>query len=478
MMTRGFKMLDPPILYKIGEIGDSYMDSSNAKNFGSRFGYIMVAAGAAIGLGNIWKFPYIAYKDGGGTFLILYIIVCFLLGQPGVLAETAIGRFSRKNAIDAFSNINPKWGFLGWIMTICTICIDFYYLIVSGYIVKYFVAYVMGGHFGTDKEAYYNAFISDPVEPLVYGAIVVLITGFILAAGITEKVEAVCKVILPALLVILVILSIWALKSSDNAILGLKYYLVPDKNGLDITSFADSCMQVLFSVGIGWAIFITLGASVGEDHNLRSDAKWVVICDSAIAILAGFVIIPAVVGNGSQLSGGPSLIFLAMTGIFEDLPGGNIVGVFFFLAIMFAVFSTCFTIVEIPVKVIQEKGNMSHKKAVWLTSLILFVGGILCSLSQGDGLLSDIGIPWIDFSNGIVKYCIYDWFDLMSAYVLLPLGTFLMAIFVSRVWGWEALNEELAKGGAKPVSKWDKLTIGWTVPILTLVVMLHAFGVL
>lgn len=454
------------------------MANEKGKNFGSRFGYIMVAAGAAIGLGNIWKFPYIAYKDGGGTFLILYIIVCFFLGQPGVLAETAVGRFSRKNAVDAFAHINPKWKFLGWIMTLCTIGIDFYYLIVSGYIVKYFVAYVMGGHFGADKEAYYNAFISDPVQPLVYGGIVILLTGVILAAGITEKVEKVCKVILPALLVILAVLSVWAIASSDNAALGLKYYLVPDTNGLDMTTFADSCMQVLFSVGIGWAIFITLGASVSDDHNLRNDAKWVVICDSAIAILAGFVIIPAVVGNGSELSGGPSLIFLAMTGIFDKLPGGNIVGIFFFMAIMFAVFSTCFTIVEIPVKVVQEKLKISHNKAVLLTSLLLFAGGVLCSLSQGDGLLSGVGVPWVDFGSGLVFYNIYDWFDLFTGYLLLPLGTFLLSIFVSRVWGWDALNAELSKGGAKPVSGWDKLTIGWTVPILTLVVMLHAFGVL
>lgn len=455
----------------------SNSSGSGAKTFGSKFGYIMVAAGAAIGLGNIWKFPYVAYRDGGGTFLIMYIIICFFLGQPGVIAETAIGRFSRANAIDAYGKINSKWKFLGVVNLLATTMIDFYYMIVSGYIVKYTIAYMTGAHFGADKAAYYNAFISDPVQPLVYGAIVVLLTGVILAAGITEKVEKVCKIILPALLVLLVVCSVWAIAMSENAVLGLKYYLIPDSNGLNVTTFADSCMQVLFSVGIGWAIFITLGASISENHNIRHDATWVVICDSAIAILAGFVIIPAVVGDGAKMESGPSLIFLAMTTIFEKLPGGIIMGLFFFMAIMFAVFSTCFTIVEIPVKAVQEKLNLSHGMATMITCFVIFAGGIFCSLSQGDGILSHVGLPWYDFSQGLVYYNIYDWVDTFSGYVLLPLGTLLSAIFVSRVWGWDNLNAEVIKGGGKPISWWDKLTIGWTVPLLTLVVILHALGI-
>lgn len=451
--------------------------TDGGKNFGSRFGYIMVAAGAAIGLGNIWKFPYVAYGDGGGTFLIIYIIVAVLLGQPGVLIETAIGRSSRANAVDAYGKINKKWSFLGVINVVTTAMIDFYYLIVSGYMIKYTVAYITGGHFGADKAAYYNSFISDPIQPLVYGAIVIAVTGIILSAGMTDKVEKTCKVILPALLVLLIICGVWALMISPGAIDGLKYYLVPDLSKLDAKTFADACMQVLFSVGIGWAIFITLGSSISDDHNLRHDATWVVVCDSAIAILAGFVIIPSVVGAGSTMASGPSLVFLAMTSIFDMFPGGKIIGLMFFLSLDFAVFSTCFTIVEIPAKVVEEKGHMSHPKAVLITSIILFIGGIFCSLSQGDGLLSGVQLPWVDFSQGLVHYNIYDWIDCLSGYVGLPLGTFLTAIFVSRIWGWDNLNNELIKGGATPVRAYDKFTIGIMVPLLALVVMAHAFGV-
>lgn len=452
------------------------MDTKKSgNNFGSRFGYIMVAAGAAIGLGNIWKFPYVAYGDGGGTFLIIYIIIAVLMGQPGVLIETAIGRKSRANAVDAYGNINKRWSFIGVINIVCTTMIDFYYMIVSGYVVKYAIAYIGGGNFGADKAAYYDAFISDPVEPLLYGFGVIALTCVILGFGITDKVEKICKVILPALLILLIICGVWALMISPGAIDGLKWYLLPDASKLNGTTIADACMQVLFSVGVGWAIFITLGASIPDENNLRSDSTWVVICDSAIAILAGFVIIPSVVGAGSEMASGPSLVFLAMTSIFEAFPGGRIIGILFFTSLVFACFSTAFTILEIPMKVVREKFNVKSWTAVGIVGLIVFIGGVFASLSQGHGLLSEYLLPWVDFA-GVHHYNIYGWLDTFSGYILLPGGTLLTSIFVSRVWGWDKLNTELTKGGGRPVNGWDKFTIGWCVPICSIVVILHALG--
>jgi len=451
------------------------------KNFGSKFGYIMVAAGAAVGLGNIWKFPYVAYGDGGGTFLAMYVVIAIILGVPGVLAEESIGRAARGDAVTSFERLNPKWKPVGWIMTITTVLIDFYYMIVSGYVIKYTVAYVValcsGGTVGgTDKAAYYDAFISDPVEPLVYGFLMIALTGIVLAFGITDKAEKICKVILPGLFILLVICGFWALSISPQARQGLSYYLVPDSYGLNMKSLADACMQVLFSVGIGWAIFVTLGASVEDSSNMRSDSKWVVFLDSLVAFTAGFVIIPSVVGSGSEMTAGPSLVFLAMTQIFEEFPGGTLIGLLFFLSLVFAVFSTAFTIVEIPIKVVRERFHVEPVKAVIITSLVIFVGGILCAWSQGHGLLSGIMLPWVD-ASGLTHYNIYDWVDCLSGYVGLPLGTLLTLIFVSRVWGYDNFNKEVIKGGGKPVGTWDKITIGWLAPICTIIVILHAFGV-
>jgi len=274
-------------------------NSAKKSNFGSRFGYIMVAAGAAIGLGNIWKFPYLAYGGGGGIFVAVYIVLCIVLGHPVVEMETAVGRYAKTNCIDAYGAVNKKWKFVGVVNVICTVLIDMYYIIVSGYVLKYAVDFLIGTDFGSDKAAFYNNFVSKPIEPLIWAGILMAITVILLSFGITEIVEKVTKVIMPLLFVLLITCGIWALFISEGAIDGLKFYLIPDFSKFTWKAFADACVQVMFSVGIGWAIFTTLGASVSDSNNIRKDSMWVTICDTAVALTAGFVIIPSVVGAGS-----------------------------------------------------------------------------------------------------------------------------------------------------------------------------------
>lgn len=453
------------------------MSNKKTANFGSRFGYIMVAAGAAIGLGNIWKFPYLAYGGGGGAFVVVYIILCIVLGHPVVEMETAIGRYAKTNAIDAYGAVNPKWKFAGVINVICTVMIDMYYIIVSGYVLKYAVDFLIGSDFAPDSATYYNNFISEPIQPLIYAGILMLITVVLLANGITNLVEKVTKVIMPLLFVLLIVCGIWALFISEGAIDGLKFYLIPNWENFTWKAVADACMQVMFSVGIGWSIFTTLGASVSEGNNIRKDSMWVTICDTAVALTAGFVIIPSVVGSGKEMTAGPSLIFLAMTDIFGKFPGGRFIGFFFFTALIFAVLSTYFTILEIPVKCVEEKLKLPHKTATVVTALVIMVGGAVCSLSQGTGLLSGVKLPWWAFGSGVIYYNIYDWFDVVSGYVLLPLGCLLTTIYCCKIWGYKEYEKELTKNGRDGIlSKWDRFVMTIIVPILTLVVILNCFG--
>lgn len=446
-------------------------------NFNSRFGYIMVAAGAAIGLGNIWKFPYLAYGGGGGAFVIIYIILCIVLGHPVVEMESAIGRYAKTNGIDAFGVVHKKWKFIGVINILCTVMIDMYYIIVSGYVLKYAVAYLTGGHFGADKAAYYTNFISDPIQPLIFAGILMIIIVVLLSKGITELVEKVTKVIMPLLFILLVICGVWALFAFDGAIDGLKFYLIPDFSKVTWKVFADACMQVMFSVGIGWSIFVTLGASMSDKANIKKDSMMVTLCDTCVALTAGFVIIPSVVGSGSEMAAGPSLIFLAMTEIFSVLPGGNILGIFFFTALIFAVLSTYFTILEIPVKCMEEKLHINHRMATWITAGLIFLGGILCAWSQGVGLLSNVRLPWWAYGSGVVYYNIYDWIDCFSGYVLLPLGCLLTAFYCCRVWGYKAYEKELTKDGRDgKLSLYNKFIMTVAVPVLTLIVILNCFG--
>lgn len=452
-------------------------NSNNNEAHFSRFGYIMVAAGAAIGLGNIWKFPYLAYGDGGGAFVVVYIILCIVLGHPVVQAEEAIGRRGKANVASDYEVGSKKWRFAGIINIVCTFLIDMYYLVVSGWVLKYAVTYIVSGDFGADKQAYFDSYISSTWSPIIYSAILMAIIAFLLYFGITNLVEKVTKVIMPLLALFLVICGIWALFVCPDAMKGLKFYLLPDWSNFSMQTFADACMQVMFSVGIGWGIFATLGASMKPDANLKADAWWVDICDTAIALLAGFVIIPTVVGSGTEMTGGASLVFVAMTSIFSSLPGGRIMGIFFFTALIFAVASTFFTILEIPTKYVEETAHISHRKATVLTAAGIFAGSILCSLAKG--ALSWIKLPWPSFT-GIAYYDIYDWLDCFSGYVLLPLGVLLTCFYVAKVWGFDEYEKELTNNGKNPKGKvtlYDKLSLTVICPILTLVVILHVFGV-
>ena len=454
--------------------------SNNTKKkgeFGSRFGYIMVAAGAAIGLGNIWKFPYLAYRGGGGIFLLTYVIIIALMAHPMVEMETAIGRFGKGDTVTVFEKINPKWAFVGWIANLCTLMINMYYVVVGGWVLKYAVHFIVSGEFG-DTTVFYNNVISAPVEPIVWAFILLFGVMFMLVFGITEIVERVSKIIMPALFVILLGCGIYACTVTPGAAEGLKYYLLPAPENFSFKVFADAATQVLFSVGIGWGIFTTLGSSLPDSNNLKSDALMVSIMDTFAAILAGFVVIPTAYGAGIELQAGPSLLFKVMTQIYGQLPGGRIIGSLFFVGVSFAVISSLFSFFEINVKTAEIKLGMGRKKAIIVVGLLIFIGNIFCSL--GFGPMSDFKLPW-PYVGEIAYYGLYDWFDCFTGYVLLPLGCLLTCLFVVKGWGWEGYSKEIHKHdpqNAKPLSKFDKSLIVFAIPAFMVIVLLNVFGVL
>ncbi len=448
--------------------------TNNQAQWGSRFGYIMVAAGAAIGLGNIWRFPYLAYGGGGGVFIVMYIIMAALMGYPLIKAESAIGRYARANVAASFGAVKKKYRFIGWIAILCTTLIDMYYVIVGGWVLKYAVAYIVGVSFGSDTQAYFDNFTSSAAEPLIYTAIVMVVVAVLLFFGITNLVEKITKIMMPVLFVLLVICGIWAIFSTPNAVEGLKYYIVPDFSKLSVKVFADAATQVLFSIGIGWGIFVTLGASLPKENVIKKDSVWIAVCDTVVALTAGFVIIPSAFGAGVDMSSGPSLIFVVMTQIFSKLPGGRFIGIFFFIALVFAALSTLFTIIEIPNKWLEETVHISHRKSTTITSLIIFAGGIIVSL--GFGPLSGVQLPFVDLS-GVSYYNIYSWLDTFTAYILLPLGCLLTCFYVAKIWGFKDFAKELTVDGRDgKFSSFQKFIYAIVVPVLMLVVILNCFG--
>lgn len=451
---------------------------SGEAEWGSRFGYLMVAAGASIGLGNIWKFPYLAYRGGGGIFLVVYIIVILLLAKPVVEIETAIGRHGQSDAVTSFALVggSKKWGIVGWIGNLATIMICAYYFVVGGWVVKYAAHFIVSGDFGEDPWMFFNNFVSDPVKPLIWSMGLLLFTLVFLLFGITNIVEKMAKVMLPALFILLIICGVYACFSAEGAAEGLKYYLLPNFSNFTVKVAADAVTQVLFSVGIGWALFVTLGANLPKSNNLRSDAILVSFADTVAAIIAGFVIIPTAFGAGVDVQKGPSLIFGVMTDIFGRLPGGRVIGAFFFAALVFAVISSLFSFVEITARTFEIHLGWGRKKGLVIYGIGMAILNILVSL--GFGPLSNWKIPWL-YVGSVEYYGLYDWFDCFSGYVLLPLGTLLTCLIVPIAWKWKKYEKELTNDGKfGRISTWDKIEICVIVPFFMLVVLLNVFGVI
>lgn len=448
---------------------------AETKQWGSRFGYIMVAAGAAVGLGNIWKFPYLAYNNGGGAFMIVFLICCVLLAYPMVKIETAIGRKGRGDCVSCFERIIPGTGFIGWVATVCTILINFFYVVVGGWVLKYAVHFIISGDFGGDALAFFTGFTTSPFEPIVWDFILLAGVSILLLFGITNIVEKAVKVIMPCLVVFLIGCGIWALFVIDGAMEGLKFYFVPDFSNFTFTTFAACATQTLFSVGIGWGIFTTLGANVPKENNIKADSAMIVACDAFVAIMAGFVVIPSAFAAGTDFQAGPRLVFEVMTGVFGMLPGGRIIGCFFFIALMFAVISSLFTFFEIPMRVFEQKLGLGRKKGVMIVALIILCGNILVSL--GFGPLSEvINLPWPNF-QGLQHFGLYDWIDCFTAYILLPLGVVFEAIFVVKAWGFAKYEKEMTNDGElKPMSKLEKFDVMIICPLLMVIVFLYVFG--
>ena len=301
------------------------------------------------------------------------------------------------------------------------------------------------------------------------------LVSFLLHFGITNTVEKISKVMLPLLFALLIICGIWALFVNDNAIEGVKYYLLPDFSKLALLTFCPGGTQVLFSIGIGWGLYETLGANISKENNLKSDAIMVSVFDTAAAILAGFVVVPSAFSGGVDIeSAGPSLVFNVMTDIFDRLAGGRFIGACFFLAILFAVISSLFSFFEIAIRTFEDNCHMGCRNATILTAVIIGAGNIIVSL--GFGKLSSLKLPWID-ANGFASYGLYDWLDMFTAYLLMPIGCILVCIFIAKVWGFKNYEKEVTNDGKfGHVTMFDKIRTVFLVPFFMIVILLTVFG--
>ncbi len=396
----------------------------------SSAGFVLATIGCAAGLGNIWRFSYVAGENGGGAFLLIYVVCVMLLGLPLMLAELSIGRRAQGDVVESFSGANNwrGWQFAGRLMAIASFVLLSYYAVIAGWAYKYFAAYLTGAPTGIasgDFAAYFKSFVADPVEPLVWQFLVVASTVAVIIGGVKRGIEAVNRVLMPLLGAIVLMLAGYAL-SLDGAGAGLVFLFRPDWSALTQPSvYLAALGQAFFSLGIGAGALLTYGSYTTPEQKLAPAALGVVGGDTLFAVIAGIAIFPAVFAFGLDPAQGPTLAFVTLPEVFNVLPAGRFFAIAFFVLLGLGALTSAVSLLEVPCAVLMRELQWTRKKSALLTGAGVFALGIPSAL--GFGLLKEIGI----FGLGILESI-----DRIASSIILPAGGLLIAIFVGWKWSY------------------------------------------
>lgn len=418
--------------------------------FGSKLGFILSAAGSAVGLGNIWKFPGKAYNNGGGSFLVIYILMIALIGTTVMLAEFVVGRKTQKNAVGSIREINAKYSWIGGLGILTGFIILCYYCQVGGWTMKYIVGYLVeSSTVYADPMAYFLNMLGANGFPLqgaiIYPLIFLALTAFVISRGVAEGIEKMSKFLMPLLFILLIGLMIRActLPGADE---GVRYMLHFDPATITVNSFLVALGQAFFSLSLGMGVMITYASYLSKDENLISNTGIVCVLDTCVALFAGFMIIPAVFATGIDPGMGGGFAFATLAGVFMSIPGGTIFGCLFYFLLFFAALTSSTSIMEGTVAFLVEEKGMKRKNTVLGVSVVLFCIGIFYTLSQA--YLPIKGIWWS--IEGFQFPIFGDFMEFLTDRLLLPLGAFFTTIFVGWIWGTEgAIKEATSEGKYK-----------------------------
>ena len=416
------------------------IESNNQRGFWkSRLGFILAASGSAVGLGNVWKFPYIVGENGGGAFVLIYLLCIFVIGTPIMLAEFALGRKTNLNPVGAFKTIAPKKAFvsIGYMGVLAGFLILSFYGVVGGWTFAYVVKSITGSvlSFTTPKEAgtFFGNFIGNTGETLFYHALFMGVCIAIVLRGIHGGIEKACDILMPTLVLFLFLLMIRSL-TLEGAMEGVTFYLSPDFSKINSNTILIALGQAFFSLSLGMGCMITYGSYLADEENLTSSTFYVVIFDTMIALLVGMVIFPAVFAMGLEPTEGPSLVFSVLPTVFTSIPMGQIVSVLFFTLLGIAAITSGISLLEVVVAYFIDQQGWERKKTVIIVGFTIFVFGVPSGLSFG--IMSDFKPMNMTF---------FDHVDNIASNYLLPLGGMLTAIFVGWVWGTRNASEEIEK---------------------------------
>ena len=443
-------------------------------SFTGKIGFVLAAAGSAVGLGNIWRFPYLAAKYGGGIFLLVYIILAVSFGFALMCGEIALGRKTGKSAIGAFSDLNKKYAFIGLLASVVPAIILPYYSVIGGWVTKYLFAFVSGGAAASATDGYFEGFIAKTGEPIGWFLLFMGATAVIVFFGVEKGIEKVSKLMMPVLVVLTLFVAIYAM-FIPGAMEGVIFYLKPDFSKFSATTVLAAMGQLFYSMSLAMGIMITYGSYMKKDVNLESSVRQIELFDTGIAFLAGLMVIPSVFafsgGDESALGKGPGLMFVTLPKVFESMKGGTVVGAVFFLLVLFAALTSSISLMETVVSIVRDKFGWSRNVACIVVFIFCLALGIPSSLGFGVwGRISVMGMT------------ILDMFDFLSNSVLMPIVAFFTCIFIGYVIKPKTIIDEIELTGTFKSRKMFTAFIKYVAPICIVLILvssvLDAFGIM
>ena len=462
------------------------MTEKKRGSFSGTIGFVLAAAGSAVGLGNIWRFPYLAAKDNGGLFIFCYLILVFTFGFTLLITEIAIGRKTKQSPLTAYGKINKKFGFLGSLATLVPIIILPYYCAIGGWVFKYFIDFISGKGTLAAQDGYFSNFISGKSEPIIWLLVFIAATAGVVLGGVDKGIEKMGKVLMPILVILIIGISVFSLtlKYTDETtgitrtgLQGLKLYLIPNFKGVTFKQFflviMDAMGQLFYSISVAMGIMVAYGSYVPDKTNINKSINQIEIFDTVVAILAGLMIVPAVyVFAGTEgMSAGPGLMFISLPKVFNQMGKvGTVIGIVFFLMVIFAAVSSSVSIMEASVASIMDKFKLSRKKSAVLVTVYAVVLGIIVCLGY-NVFYFELKLP-----TGAVGQ-ILDIFDYVSNNILMPVVAILTCILIGWVAKPKTVIDEVTKNGEKFGRKYIYIGMVKVVaPVLLAILLLQALG--
>ncbi|MCB5599654.1 sodium-dependent transporter [Blautia hansenii] len=435
-------------------------------SFSNKMGFVLAAAGSAVGLGNLWRFPYLAAKYGGGIFLLVYLILAVTLGFTLMITEIAIGRKTGLSAIGAFKALDKRFNFVGYLACVVPFIITPYYCVIGCWVVKYFAAFLTGQGSAAAGDEYFNGFISQATAPVFWFALYILLTAVVVIFGVEKGIEKASRIMMPLLIVLIIGVSIFCI-TRPGAGAGVKYYLLPDFSRFSATTVLAAMGQLFYSMSLAMGIMITYGSYMKKDSSLEQSVRQIEIFDTVVAFLAGLMIIPSVFvfsgGDEAALGKGPSLMFVTLPKVFESMSFGGVIGAAFFLLVLFAALTSSISLMETNVSIVRDKFGWSRKKSTLIITLYVLILGSIVSLGFGPlSFIKIIGLGLLDF------------FDFLSNSVLMPIVAILTCVCIGHFIGSKTVEDEVEINGPFKVKKFYRIMLKWIAPICLVLILIFA----